>query len=591
MGSCLAFGLVAFVAPRSGEAKTLFDYFQTTPIVGNVAQAPWGASNVQPRDQDNGLEDKSMKSYSYWDGRIVKAADGTYHLFGSRWNQSLGHWSGWPTSVCVHATSANSPLGPYVDQGQCYTDQSGKGHNVMAGQRADGGYFIQISETRPASIYSSSSLDGPWTFTGQQSNDHPANPVNGSAGSNTTLWVRSDGTYLMTDRNGVILTSTNIVGPFKVQNLDSLVSGTCSAPCPSVYANIPAQNPGMATTQSAAEDPCIWSSGGKYHIVYNYPLDRKMYHLMSSDGISNWKLMGLAVDATKPFIKYTDGTTNIWNKLERPQVYLEGGHVKYFTFAAIDVDKGNDLGNDTHGSKIVVVPFDGVTFDIENSGDTSAATGAGGSIGTGGTSSTGGGGALGSGGNGGRPGNDAGPDGSTLGKGGAAASGGAASGGSVGAGGAATGGTTTSAGSTAGRPSVGGATLANTGGTLGAGGGNTSGDRGSGGSVASGGATGLGDARPGEGSGPSQKGSASSGCSCMVGVTAPRRSATLPCLLALALALLATRRRRSPWSGFTETNRTRRSPWPVEVHDEHAAPPLLTSEARDGSPASRGVPP
>ena len=73
----------------------------------------------------------------------------------------------------------------------------------------------------------------------------------------------------------------------------------------------------------------------------------------------------MAYEATQPFIRYEDGTVNIWNKLERPQVYLEDGHVKYFTFAAIDVDKDADNGNDNHGSKIIVIPFDGERFDAE----------------------------------------------------------------------------------------------------------------------------------------------------------------------------------------------------------------------------------
>jgi hypothetical protein len=97
-----------------------------------------------------------------------------------------------------------------------------------------------------------------------------------------------------------------------------------------------------------------------------------MYHLTSPDGINNWKNMGLAVDATKPFIRYTDGTTNVWNKLERPQVYLEDGHVKYFTFAAVDVEKAEDGGNDNHSSKIIVVPFDGVAFDADTGVRTTA---------------------------------------------------------------------------------------------------------------------------------------------------------------------------------------------------------------------------
>lgn len=33
------------------------------------------------------------------------------------------------------------------------------------------------------------------------------------------------------------------------------------------------------------------------------------------------------------------------------------------TFAAIDVEKEQDLANDQHGSKIIIVPFDGVKFD------------------------------------------------------------------------------------------------------------------------------------------------------------------------------------------------------------------------------------
>jgi hypothetical protein len=37
--------------------------------------------------------------------------------------------------------------------------------------------------------------------------------------------------------------------------------------------------------------------------------------------------------------------------------------VAYFTFAVIDVPKAQELPNDNHGSKVIVVPFDGVAFD------------------------------------------------------------------------------------------------------------------------------------------------------------------------------------------------------------------------------------
>lgn len=54
---------------------------------------------------------------------------------------------------------------------------------------------------------------------------------------------------------------------------------------------------------------------------------------------------------------------NRWTKIERPGVYLENGHVTHFTFAVIDSEKDDDKGGDTHGSKVIVVPFDGAAFD------------------------------------------------------------------------------------------------------------------------------------------------------------------------------------------------------------------------------------
>jgi hypothetical protein len=39
------------------------------------------------------------------------------------------------------------------------------------------------------------------------------------------------------------------------------------------------------------------------------------------------------------------------------------GHVAYFTLASLDVPKEQELGNDIHGSKVVVIPFDGVPLD------------------------------------------------------------------------------------------------------------------------------------------------------------------------------------------------------------------------------------
>jgi hypothetical protein len=95
---------------------------------------------------------------------------------------------------------------------------------------------------------------------------------------------------------------------------------------------------------------------------------RKAYHLTSKDGITNWTFRGLAYDPTTNFLRYTDGTVNHWNNMERPGVYIENGHVVAMTLAVIDVPKNSDRTNDGHGSKVVVIPFDGAALDkdLEN---------------------------------------------------------------------------------------------------------------------------------------------------------------------------------------------------------------------------------
>src|SRR5260221_12190982 len=105
-------------SPETGSAtkqKNLVNYFLPTPPHGVLSSNAWGATSVLPRDPQNGLEDTSIKQYCYWDGQIIKAPDGKYHMFASRWAEARGH-NGWFGSVAVHAVS-DSLIGPYEDNG------------------------------------------------------------------------------------------------------------------------------------------------------------------------------------------------------------------------------------------------------------------------------------------------------------------------------------------------------------------------------------------------------------------------------------------------------------------------------------------
>lgn len=347
--------LTAFLIGASAHAadKTLIDYFLPMPIQGRLVSDVWGAPGVFPRDPTNGLEDETMRQWCYWDGQIIKGPDGKCHMFASRWDQARGH-NGWFGSLAVHAVS-DQVMGPYVDKGICWPgNQGGKGHNVTALVLPDGRYAVVVSETRLGDVFVSKSLGGPWEHLGSIKVAETEFKREGRM-SNVSIMVRPDGDFMIVPRSGAILISKDgILGPYTVQG-------------PSVYpsvAGLPLRN---------LEDPVVWYSGGLYHIVVNGWSDRKAYHITSVDGISNWTFRGLAYDPTRDFLRYADGTVNHWDKIERPGVVLENGHVTHFTFAVLDVPKNEERGNDAHGSKIIVVPFDGAALDRDLQGPSKTA--------------------------------------------------------------------------------------------------------------------------------------------------------------------------------------------------------------------------
>jgi hypothetical protein len=332
--------------PVATPDKTFIDYFRPTPITAPLSTTVWGAATVGPRDPANGLEDRTIQNWDYWDGQIIKGKDGKYHLFASRWDQSKGH-NGWWGSKAVHAVS-DKVTGPYVDKGLCWPDdRGGQGHNVTALVLPDGRYAIVVSETRPGDVFVSKSLDGPWERIGSiqlAKSDF----AEGEKMSNVSIMVRPDGAFEIVPRSGKIwISKTGILGPYTVEG-------------PSIYTTIPelaSHNPRYL------EDPTIWFSGGLFHITVNDWNARQAFHLTSADGVGHWTYRGLAYDPRKDVVRYTDGTANHWEKMERPGVLVENGHVTAVTLAVIDVAKDQEKGNDGHGSKIIVIPFDGAGLD------------------------------------------------------------------------------------------------------------------------------------------------------------------------------------------------------------------------------------
>lgn len=514
----------------AATAKTLIDYFQPTPIICPLTSNTWGAPGVLPRDVCNGLEDSSNTQWQYWDGKILRGVDGKYHLYAGRWPQNKG-FADWPSSVIVGSVSNGGLMGSYLPSAT--TPFSGKEQNVT-GIVLNNGTSVLLDS--PGKIYESTSLADPWTSEGTLQITANGSTVSTATTENQSIWQNAVGGFLIISRTFQEMTSTtNILGPYLIQ------------------ATIP------SLQSQGYEDPVVWCSGGQYHLVANMYNARKAMHFTSPDGITNWKNMGLAYDPTTDFIRYTDGTINHWYKIERPGVFMEAGHVAAFSFAVIDVDKSLDLANDNHGTKIIVVPFDGVTFDRDNPGPGSAGCPAGsGAEGTGGESgmggAAGGSGVGGESGNGGTGGDEA---GSASGVAGADGARGGSSGGIAGSNGASTG-MGGSSGGTLGTSGSGGSSSTGTGGSLAGSSGGATGRGGSSGLSGVAGANGVSGGESGTtGGGGSAGGAAAatdgsvSGCSCAAAGLAKGRESVSGVLILLVFAFGRLRRYRAPFEQST----------------------------------------
>ncbi len=403
--------VVLFVSFGSSPAaiaqeKSFIDYVLPTPITCDLSSDTWGVTGVLPRDLCNGIE--SVKGagvppeYYYWDGKILKAKDGTYHMFMSTWSGSDGFNPGWLGSESYHAVSTKGVLGPYERRGYIWANGDHHGHNTTACELLDGTYAVVISEVVPFTIYHSSSLDGPWTACPNPSGELiQTNGVNAGGDthydSNVALIQRpDDGKFQIVQRHGLIAIADELCGPYLMQKptwtyppqntptIDSIYPRRTSLPDPTIT------NPTFAWE----EDPTIWYSGGRYHVLYSGSGDRIGYELSSPDGIHDWRDGGLAFNPRmyeKIFGYEESDVKNQWYKMERPGVVMEDGHVTHVTWSVADVDKDNQIpAGSNHGSKIIVVPFDGVAFDADTGdlppdGSGGSDAGNGGTIGAGGS--------------------------------------------------------------------------------------------------------------------------------------------------------------------------------------------------------------
>lgn len=311
------------------------DRFMAMPD-GEQQAGIWGADSVLNRYVDNGIEKDDI---SFWGGKILQSKDGKFHLYICGWPENIsgGHMF-WRNSTVYYAVS-DKLHGPYKLERTI-----GGGHNPEPFRLKDGRIVLYVIDSNFAPrYYIADSEDSKfWTYGKFVFDLRDRRVVDDM--TNLSFARRQDGSYLMMCRGGGIWVSQDGLSPY-MQLTDKSVF-------PAVKGNF--------------EDPVIWKDSLQYHMTVNDWLGRIAYYQRSIDGL-HW--VTEAGEAYAPGIaRHKNGTVENWFKFERMKIFQDDyGRTLQANFAVIDTIKWNDLPNDKHSSKNIMIPMNkGLLLSVLN---------------------------------------------------------------------------------------------------------------------------------------------------------------------------------------------------------------------------------
>ena len=311
-----------------------------------------------------------MKDYIIWGGSVIKADDGRYYMFASRWPKKLG-MKNWVTNSEIVLASADRPEGPYSfekvilpPRGPQFWDGMTT-HNPTI-HRYKGKYILfyigmtypfkrptqtitdkqygNTWNTKRIGIAIADSPKGPWKRFNKPILQPRPNHWDAAITSNPAAIIHPDGSVLL------IYKSAPVPYPERRKNR-ALHFGVASAP--NYLGPYKRLNNGKYIDIKGAknahiEDPYIWYSNGYYHMIakiFSKTLTGEAgagFYAYSKDG-EKWSL-SKHPKAYSRTVLFNDGTTRTQIKLERPQVLLKNGTPTHIFFATRD-SKESDIYN------------------------------------------------------------------------------------------------------------------------------------------------------------------------------------------------------------------------------------------------------
>ncbi len=318
---------------------------------------------VQPLPEQNKFIDPN---YNIWCGSVIKAKNGIYYMFYSRWPKSSGH-EGWITHSEIALARSVKPEGPYEHVKVIFKPRGSKywdgvcTHNPAVIEHKGKYYLYYMGTTGPAVGKSLPPYSQEWyTYRNKQRigvavADHPEGKWKRSnkpvldAGRDSTAhdaMLVSNPAVTVEPSGRVILMYKQVAknGTYRGGNVTMSVAFSTSMTGPFVKhpkTIFEEKKTGGARPWMLAEDPFIWNYKG---INYAIVRDASGRFTGIEGAIAMFRsLNGYDWTPTKhplviPRVIYTENGTKLDDRLERPWILFEKG-LPVYLFGAMGINK------------------------------------------------------------------------------------------------------------------------------------------------------------------------------------------------------------------------------------------------------------
>jgi beta-xylosidase len=304
----------------------------------------------------------SMPGYHVWCGAVIRAEDGRYHLFASRWSKELP-FTAWVTSSEIVRATSNTPEGPFEFEAVVLTQRDpsfwdgGGVHNPVILKNPQGGYLLYYSastftgdlNTSPPEgakhydqwkeawnqqaigLATAPSIHGPWKRSEQPILE--ARPGKWDAVTATNPSVTYD------PKLGWLMLYKSIQKPYTGDKLPAAFQfGVCRSNHPEGPFERLQDGPLFADFPDAdLEDPYLWHNGTCLEMIAKdmtgtiAGTPRAGVRAYSENGY-DWKLPKSPCFYTR-HLNWDDGTVGEQDFLERVWILIEDGHPSHLYFA------------------------------------------------------------------------------------------------------------------------------------------------------------------------------------------------------------------------------------------------------------------